>query len=119
MQTFVATIPPALICQNHRLFDLAIGNCPINLQEPILLVFTHQQKTVFLVKANGPRGSLPSADQNWPSGKLSQVSQHFSTDTLAAQFGAHVSMPDQSDIGDVLDTHHGDEMAICPMAVKR
>jgi len=55
-------IEPLLVCQNHGSFDLTSWNRPVFFQQPILLFWGNQSKTMFLIETNSPNSISPGTD---------------------------------------------------------
>jgi hypothetical protein len=58
---------------------------------------------------------LPGADEKRATASLGpQRGQQCRADPVPLVGGSHVRMPDQRDVGDVLDAHHPDQLAVLP-----
>jgi len=67
----IASVEPLLLGQHHGSLDLPLGNRPILLQQPILLLGRDQAESMLLIETDGPRRCRPCANEDGACGQLS------------------------------------------------
>ncbi len=98
--------------ENHRGFDLPVGNRPVGSQEPVLLFHGNHPEAVLLIEPDGPDRVRPGADQDRARGLPQQVGQLLPPDALVPVHRPYVGVPDEGDVPDILNTHHPLQSAV-------
>src|ERR1700731_3492768 len=91
---------PLRIGEDDGGLDLAFGYGPIFFEQLGLLLRADFQKAVSFVKADGPGGVRPCADEDRAIGQFAKMREQVGSDSSLLAGGADVSVADE---GDVLD----------------
>lgn len=82
---------------------MAGRNLPVSIEEAVFFGRRHEAKAVLLIKADGPFGGGPGADQQVAGGLAGQEREQRGADSAALVGGAHVGVTDEGRIKNLLN----------------
>src|SRR4051794_17131403 len=96
--------------QHYRGLHLAPGDPPVGGQQAILLLWRDRLEAVAAVEADRPLRRGPGSYQHRPLGTGGEVLEQPPADPFALPPRAHISVADEVDVADWLDTHHAGQL---------